>query len=153
MKNKSITFAANAPSSILLNTKRSSYFYGYLAVICKDIRLSTPRGLLHLCCNLNLAVREAIAFLILFTLIFHHEMPSSMKNQSKGNNSILALTYDYESVISTLRNQFKIEMDAKNKAYAFILHNGLFNEFSEFCKATSGRDPHKLCLTILAEQV
>ena len=101
MKNFSI-FAANTPSLFLSNTKRGSYFYGYtVAVFCKDNRLSIHNGLLHLCCNLNLAVRGAIAFLIFNTLIFHY-MPSSMKDASKVNNSSRTSTSNGTKSVSEL---------------------------------------------------
>ena len=32
------------------------------------------------------------------------------------------------------REKFVIEMNAKNRAYAFILHNGLFFQFKAFCE-------------------
>ena len=48
----------------------SSYFYGYaLRLYCKDIEAIVHMGLLRLCNNLDLAVREAIAFLISITQI------------------------------------------------------------------------------------
>jgi hypothetical protein len=87
------TFAANKPSSILFNKNWSSYFYGYLnAAISHDIRLSIHCELLHSCCNLNLAVCGKIAFPHFTYLIFHHEMPSSMKNQSVAKHSTNTLT-------------------------------------------------------------
>jgi hypothetical protein len=90
-------FAMNTPSSFFHSQERSSYFYGYTeAVICKDKGLSIHNGLLHLCCNLNLAVRGAIAFFILFIIIFHY-MPSSMKICNAANNSTCTATSAHET--------------------------------------------------------
>jgi hypothetical protein len=36
--------------------------------------------------------------------------------------------------IGQLIEDFIIEMDAKNKAYYFILENGLFERFKDYCK-------------------
>lgn len=65
------------------------------------------------------------------------------------------LVVDSKTAITTQTvsiEAFNIEMNAKNRAYAFILHSKLFNEFSEFCKATNGINPHDICLTILNNQ-
>ncbi len=54
------------------------------------------------------------------------------------------------------RQQFEIEKNAKNKAYAFILINGHLDEFKEFCEKlkTFGNDinPHDLCLAYLTDE-
>ena len=47
--------------------------------------------------------------------------------------------------------KFEIEKNAKNRAYYFILSNGLLEAFAEFCKTYHLSDPHKGCLkTILS---
>lgn len=45
--------------------------------------------------------------------------------------------------------KFEIEKNAKNEAYYFILSNGLFKEFAEFCKNYHSNDHHKDCLEFL----
>ena len=40
-------------------------------------------------------------------------------------------------------------MNAKNRAYAFILASGLLNEFAEFCDMTADLDPHEVCVAAL----
>lgn len=46
--------------------------------------------------------------------------------------------------------EFNIEMNAKNRAYAFILSNKLLDDFSKFCKETSHiKNLHSHCLTFL----
>lgn len=58
---------------------------------------------------------------------------SAIQNSHKENrNSLIQGLYNRS--INQLINDFITEMDAKNKAYYFILENGLFNEFSNYCK-------------------
>ena len=45
--------------------------------------------------------------------------------------------------------KFKIEMNAKNRAYAFIIASGLLNEFAEFCTMAADLDPHAICVAAL----
>lgn len=47
------------------------------------------------------------------------------------------------------RRKFETEKDAKNKAYHFILANGLLETFAEFCKTRHSDDPHRDCLNLL----
>ena len=128
MKNKSIIFATYKPSTNLHNVIRGSYFYGYIqAFICKDIRLSIHDWLLRLRCNLYLAVRGAIAFLICNILIFHY-MPSTMKDYSDTNNSNINVTHDCESVnaVNTVLSQRSI------KSIEYLLHH-FWNNFEHDC--------------------
>lgn len=42
------------------------------------------------------------------------------------------------------KQKFQHEMDCKNRAYAFILQNGHYDEFRKFCRSLSrGDDPHE----------
>lgn len=47
-------------------------------------------------------------------------------------------------------SKLQVEMNAKNRAYAFIIASGLFNKFAEFCEKTKDLNPHELCLELLA---
>lgn len=114
-------------------------------VSANDIGLSNHNGLPRLRCNLFLAERGAIAFFI-YTLIFHY-MPRTMKNASTANNSSHASTLNSAKTVSY--EKFEIEMNAKNKAYYFILSHNLLNEFAEFCKTFHSNDPLEDCLEIL----
>lgn len=49
-----------------------------------------------------------------------------------------------------LREKFREEKDAKNRAYAFILFKGLLSEYSSFSRRTRRIDPESLCLAILS---
>lgn len=46
----------------------------------------------------------------------------------------------------------KVESDAKNFAYAFIIAKGLVGEFAEFQQLAEGLDPHALCKVLLYAQ-
>ena len=48
-----------------------------------------------------------------------------------------------------MENKLQIERDAKNRAYAFILSMGLFNEFAQFCTQSQNTDAHAQCLSML----
>lgn len=99
---------------------------------------------------------DSLSYIYLRTNNFHSQMPKPMKitrgakhsstkstlteseisaiqNSHKENlNSLIQGLYNRS--IQQLINDFIIEMDAKNKAYYFILESGLFNEFSNYCK-------------------
>lgn len=49
--------------------------------------------------------------------------------------------------------KFEIEMNAKNRAYHFILSNGLFDDFVDFCKKNNSSDPHKDCLDFILSNI
>jgi hypothetical protein len=73
-----------------------------------------------------------------------------------SKNQEIASKVKYSSLVSapTERNTvsieaFNIEKNAKNKAYCFILSNGLFDRFAEFCKDYHSDDPHRDCLEYL----
>jgi hypothetical protein len=56
-----------------------------------------------------------------------------------------------EEKLKQLEKQLQIEMNAKNKAYYFILSQGLFREFADFShKFNSSLDAHGACLAELA---
>ena len=52
-------------------------------------------------------------------------------------------------VLTELTEAFNAEMDAKNKAYLFILSNGLLDSFADFCRDYHSCDPHKDCVEYL----
>lgn len=54
-----------------------------------------------------------------------------------------------ESVRTVPYHKFEIEKNAKNKAYYFILSNGLFEAFMEFLETYRSSDPHKDCVEYL----
>ncbi|MCL2651557.1 MAG: hypothetical protein FWD60_11110 [Candidatus Azobacteroides sp.] len=89
MKNKSIIFAASKPNSILLTSKVVAFF------IAANIGLSTLAD----CCTL----RSVIEFgdlggdSLSYTLIFHSQMPNSMKDYSGVKHSNAAVTSAHET--------------------------------------------------------
>ncbi|MFK8283513.1 hypothetical protein [Capnocytophaga canis] len=63
-----------------------------------------------------------------------NEIPTQQIQQLHNQNRESLIKGLYNRSIQQLINDFIIEMDAKNKAYYFILESGLFNEFSNYCK-------------------
>lgn len=74
-------------------------------------------------------------------------MPKYNEIRVKANNSTQNFAPDSAKTVPY--REFEIEMNAKNKAYYFILSNGLLEAFAEFCKTYRSSDPHKDCLEVL----
>ena len=74
-------------------------------------------------------------------------MPRTGSIRVKANNSTRNFAPDSAKTVPY--RKFEIEKNAKNAAYYFILSNGLFKEFAEFCKNYHSSDPHKDCLELL----
>lgn len=74
-------------------------------------------------------------------------MPKNNETRVKAKNS----SHDFapNSAKTVSYRDFEIEKNAKNKAYYFILSNGLLEEFAEFCKTYHSSDPHKGCSEFL----
>jgi len=126
-------FAASQTKGYLLTIARRSYFYGYtLAVICKDTRLSNHCWLRQKWCNFSWSRCGAIAFFIFINLQFHSTMTRRNENYSRANNSnsIVALAHETRK---SLYFKHVTELNAKNKAHAFILENGWIDDFEAFC--------------------
>lgn len=49
--------------------------------------------------------------------------------------------------------QYKTEMDAKNRAYAFILLCDLYDEFVAFCRLDEQTDPHEAAVNYLCNNL
>lgn len=57
----------------------------------------------------------------------------------------------YQQEIDRLNESVKIEREAKNMAYSFILQSGLYSQWVEFCKlGLYGENPHKECVEYLS---
>lgn len=94
---------------------------------------------------------DSLSYIYILTN-FLTQMPRAKKIESNVNNSSFTSTLTERNTVSI--EAFNIEKNAKNRAYAFILHHELLNAFSEFCKATANvQDPHELCLTLLNEKL
>lgn len=50
------------------------------------------------------------------------------------------------------KTKLQNEIDAKNKAYAFIIANGLMREFYYFCNLTQNLNAHELCVEMLTTE-
>lgn len=66
-----------------------------------------------------------------------------MKTSTSTPNSARTVSYQ----------KFETEKNAKNKAYFFILSNGLYDAFREFCNNYHSSDPHEDCLEILLSKI
>lgn len=64
-------------------------------------------------------------------------MVSEIKNRHSDSRQNLIKSLNTRSV-SSLINSFLIEMDAKNRAYYFILQQGHFNAFEQYCLNRKG---------------
>lgn len=49
--------------------------------------------------------------------------------------------------------QYKTEMDAKNRAYAFILLCDLYDEFVAYCRLDEQTDPHEAAVNYLCNNL
>jgi hypothetical protein len=49
-----------------------------------------------------------------------------------------------------IKEKLKVEKDAKNRAYAFIIATGLLPQFQKFVNETHDIDPHELSLKLFA---
>jgi len=74
-------------------------------------------------------------------------MPRTGSIRANVNNSNVQSTPNSAKTVSY--QKFEIEKNAKNKAYYFILSNGLFEAFAEFCKNYHSSSPHKDCFDCL----
>jgi len=173
MKNKVSIFVASKPNSILLTSKVVAIFFA------ANLWLSTLAD----CCTL----RSVIEFgdlggdSLFYTLIFHSQMPNSMKSESKVNNSNRTFTQAkrnaadlsnyqlslfnkvklqflksnafYDKLTKFFGKDFETEKNAKNEAYFFILSHGLYNQFVDYCKNYHSSNPHKDCVDYLLSKI
>lgn len=51
------------------------------------------------------------------------------------------------------KKKFKIEMNAKNKAYYFILSNDLLDAFRLFCQTYDTPNPYDKCISVLCKGI
>lgn len=154
-------FAPSTPNSFFSDESRLQYFfYCERVFVCKYTGLSNPVNY----CTVKSVIEfgdlggDSLSYFSLLTFNFHSQMPNSMKitrGAKRSNTTSTSVENEiptqqiqqlhnqkreslikglYNRSIQQLINDFIIEMDAKNKAYCFILESGLFNEFSNYCK-------------------
>ena len=63
------------------------------------------------------------------------------------SNSHLIPTFS--DFLNELQKRFDIEKDCKNEAYSFIIANGLYEDFREFCKNYKRVDHYKAIIGML----
>lgn len=65
---------------------------------------------------------------------------------------LAAKVKELKAELADMEALFNVEMDAKNKAYAFILSNGSLEAFRSFLRTTQGNyPPHALCVKLIQE--
>ena len=74
---------------------------------------------------------------------FHSTMPRINENYRSANNSTAPVTPHSAKTVPVA--EFNIEMNAKNRAYYFILSHGLLDQFGKFCKDYHPSNPHRDC--------
>lgn len=150
----------NTPSSNILVSLRAIFFCCFDSSIYKDKRLSNPCGIATMILySMNLAVREAIAFVIYNTQIFIRKMLSSMK-VCKGAKHSNTQTRQFHETKRSLKEKIrnlelreKIECDEKNFAYSFILSQGYYHEFAQYHRKNHGKNGHKMCVDSLINSI
>lgn len=78
-------------------------------------------------------------------------MPTKLKLEEK--RSIVTSTSTPSSARTVSYQKFETEKNAKNKAYLFILSNGLYDAFRDFCNNYHSSDPREDCLEILLSKI
>lgn len=74
-------------------------------------------------------------------------MPKDYEVRVGRKNSNPTLTPHRAKSVSY--EMFKLEMDAKNKAYVFILSNNLLDKFRVFCRNYKSSNPHQDAINYL----
>jgi hypothetical protein len=123
------------------------FLCSFESVYHKDIRLSLPLDT-HCSCCVYCSWRNGRRqpFFILYSNTCP-KMPRTGSIRANVNNSNVQSTPNSAKTVSY--QKFEIEKNAKNKAYYFILSNGLFEAFAEFCKNYHSSSPHKDCFDCL----
>jgi hypothetical protein len=117
MKKRSTFAAIHAKNHIDINS--SGYFYGYtIAALLKDIRLSNPCRLLHLCRNDSWRNMGGDSLSLCKNFYFHRQMPRINENASKVNNSSRTSTSTgtkSEESKSSFDYMFSMVLDLENE--------------------------------------
>lgn len=78
-------------------------------------------------------------------------MPRTDEVRVKANNS--NPNFAPSSATTVSYEKFLIEKNCKNEAYAFILSQGLFQQFQDYHFSHNSDDPHKDCLKFLLSNI
>jgi hypothetical protein len=156
MKNKSCIFAAFFTTELFLILGCVAIFFAtYSAVNAVTIRLHSSVD----CCTSKVSncsvvrIEEGSLSLLKYFNFSFTMLPQNNEDYSSTNNSNANVTPDSAKTVSY--EAFKIEMDAKNKAYYFIISHGLIDKFTEFCRnpRLHSGNPHADCLNALCNQM
>ena len=59
----------------------------------------------------------------------------------------------FEDFMSEASRLLNVEMNAKNRAYYFILNQGLYGKYVEFCREQHSDDLHTDCIEYLTSKI
>lgn len=85
-----------------------------------------------------------------FIPTFHYHMPKTNEIRVSVKYSSIYTAPNSATTVSI--EKFNIEMNAKNRAYAFILSSGLLHQFTEYCNQHHG-NPFEECRRILMSKI
>ena len=152
-----------------IDSERVDFLYPFGCVIDANILPSVSLYGLLFCyaknsCTLA-GLEEADGFFYTNTSNFIHTMPrydeicegakqsttSTRRGSAKTASCVSTPDADQSiaDILTELTEAFNAEKDAKNKAYLFILSNGLLDHFADFCRNYHSCDPHKDCMEYL----
>jgi len=139
MKNKSIIFAASSAKTSFLNIACVVFFIATNTAVNAAIIGYHSNGY---CATSSVIVfaetgKGSLSSFKYFNFSF---MAKTMKDYSGAKHSNANVTPNSAKTVSI--KAFNIEMNAKNKAYYFILSHGLLNQFSDFCKSYHSSNSH-----------
>jgi len=83
-----------------------------------------------------------------------NESPAVAKNRQRTATITLPVTNDngtvfFEDLLAELSRMYQVEMNAKNLAYSYILHNGYLDAYGQFMKERRGNNHHADCIELL----
>ena len=105
------------------------------------------------------SLRKANGFLIIQNSNFIHQMPKFneiCKGAKYSNTNARQFHETKRSLKEKIKNlelREKIECDAKNFAYSFILCQGYCHEFAEYHRKNRGKNGHEICVDCLINSI
>ena len=169
MNEKNLIFAPFKPKNT--HSEDCGYFYSYFeANICKDKRLSNPvqATVSHCSCSLARMGGDSLSCYVFFSFV---QMPKNNENATivqgakvsalNGAKSVQLsaatqllisepyLIHDLLQRFTELKDAFNIEKDCKNRAYSYILQNGLLEHYAAWSRSNHSKDWHETAISHL----
>lgn len=137
-------FAASSPKDIYIFNLHEAFFYALQTLYLYSCQLLVAIVLIKYD---SVLWRDKGVDNFFFMPNFHFTMPKNNEIRVSAKYSSIYTAPNSATTVSI--EKFNIEMNAKNRAYTFILSSGLLNEFAEFCDMTSGLDLHDVRVAAL----